>query len=61
EKHFSRSRLDEIPGLAKKTAVELLVRFGSSKKIATLTPEELQKVPGIGEKTAKKILEALNS
>ncbi|MBR6900674.1 MAG: excinuclease ABC subunit UvrC, partial [Synergistaceae bacterium] len=60
-KHMKQSRLDEIPGLGRKTVTELLVKFGSSSKIAALTSEELQTVPGIGEKTAKKILEALKS
>lgn len=60
-KHIKQSRLDEIPGLGRKTVTELLVKFGSSSKIAALTSEELQTVPGIGEKTAKKILEALKS
>ena len=59
-KHIRHSKLDEISGIGKKKAAELLVKFGSSSKIASLTPEELQTVPGIGPKFAKKILEALN-
>ncbi|MBQ9419434.1 MAG: UvrB/UvrC motif-containing protein, partial [Synergistaceae bacterium] len=59
-KHIRHSRLDEIPGIGRKKAAELLVRFGSTSKIAALTPEELQTVPGIGPKFAKKILEELN-
>ncbi|MBQ6775503.1 MAG: excinuclease ABC subunit UvrC, partial [Synergistaceae bacterium] len=47
-------------GIGRKKATELLVKFGSTSKIAKLTPEELQTVPGIGPKFAKKILEELN-
>ena len=59
EKHLRRSRLEEIPGVSRKTAVELIVRFGSAKRVSELSAEELMKVPGIGRKTAAKILEAL--
>lgn len=53
------SRLDDIPGIGKKKAAELLVKFGSVKKIAALKPEELMQVSGIGEVLAAKILEEL--
>ncbi len=58
--HVRHSRLDDIEGIGKKTAAELLVKFGSVKRIAMLSAEELMKVPGIGPITAKKILDALN-
>ena len=57
--HVRHSRLDEIHGIGRKTAAELLVRFGSVKRIAGLSADELMKVPGIGAVTAKKILEGL--
>ncbi len=59
EKHMRHSRLDDIPGIGRKKAAELLVKFGSVKKIAALSPDELQKVPGIGSVLAEKIIEAL--
>ena len=61
DKRFRHSRLEDIPGIGKKITAELLVRFGSAKKISELTKEELMKVPGIGEKIAKKILDGLNN
>ncbi len=59
EKRMRHSRLFDIPGIGKKKATELLVKFGSAEKVAALSPEELQKVPGIGQKLAEKILSAL--
>ena len=53
------SRLDDIPGIGRKKAAELLVKFGSARKISELSPEELEKVPGIGPVLAKKILDNL--
>ncbi len=59
-KHMRHSRLDDIPGIGRKKAAELLVKFGSAKKVSELSVEELQKVSGIGPKLAKIILENLN-
>ena len=59
EKRMRHSRLFDIPGVGKKKATELLVKFGSAEKVAALSPEELQKIPGVGPKMAKKILSAL--
>lgn len=59
EKGMRHSRLDDIPGIGRKTTAELLVRFGSAKKVAGLSEEELMTVPGIGHIMAKRILEGL--
>ncbi|MBQ7544765.1 MAG: excinuclease ABC subunit UvrC [Synergistaceae bacterium] len=59
DKRFRRSRLEDIPGIGKKTAAELLVRFGSARKVSELSAEELMAVPGIGKATAEKILAEL--
>ena len=59
EKRVRHSRLEDIPGIGRKVTAELLVRFGSVKRIRELSPEELMSVPGIGRKTAEKILAEL--
>ncbi len=59
EKRTRHSRLDDIPGIGRKTTAELLVRFGSAKRVAGLSVEELMTVPGIGRITAEKILAGL--
>ncbi len=60
ESRMRHSKLHEIPGIGKLRATELLVKFGSLEKIATLSPEELAKAHGIGIITANKILDFLN-
>jgi excinuclease ABC subunit C len=52
---LTRSVLEEIPGVGKHMAASLLSSFGSVKKIAVLTPEELMQVKGIGPVLAKNI------
>lgn len=59
EKHIRHSRLEDIPGIGKKTTAELLVRFGSARRVSELSVEELMSVPGIGRATAEKILGGL--
>ena len=59
EKRIRHSRLKDIPGIGRKVTAELLVRFGSVRKIRELSVEELVSVPGIGRKTAEKILAEL--
>ena len=59
DKHLRHSRLEDIPGIGRKITAELLVRFGSAKRVSELRAEDLMTVPGIGRKTAAKILEGL--
>ncbi|NLL36830.1 MAG: excinuclease ABC subunit UvrC [Fretibacterium sp.] len=54
-----RSALEDIPGIGKARAAQLLVKFGSVQRIATLEPEELSTLPGIGPTLARKIVEHL--
>ena len=59
EKRMKHSKLFDVPGIGKKKATELLVKFGSAEKVAALSPKELQKISGIGPKLAENILESL--
>lgn len=60
EKEGIRSVLDEIPGLGSVKKIELMKHFGSVKKLASVSKEDIMKVPGIGEKLAEKIWEYLH-
>ncbi len=53
------SALDGIPGLGETRRKALLTRFGSVKRLAAATPEEIATVPGIGPRTAEAIVSAL--
>lgn len=56
---FSRSALEDIPGIGKHTSALLLSAFGSVRRVAGLSEEELSSVKGIGPVTARRIKEAL--
>lgn len=60
DKQFKRSFLEEIPGIGKVLAAELITRFGSVKAIQGVSLDELQKIHGIGPKLAKTILNKLS-
>jgi len=51
-----RSVLEDIPGIGKHKAAQLLGRFGSARAIANMSAEELAAAPGIGDATAARIL-----
>jgi excinuclease ABC subunit C len=53
------SRLDRIPGIGKKRRRSLLRRFGSVKRIAAASVDDLAQTEGIGQQTARKILSFL--
>jgi len=55
------STLEEIPGLGQKRIRALLKHFGSSKRIAMATVEELSDLPGITENLAREILKILQN
>jgi excinuclease ABC subunit C len=56
---MTASALDAIPGLGAARRKALLTHFGSVKKLAEATPEEIAAVPGIGPRTAEAIATAL--
>jgi excinuclease ABC subunit C len=49
------SRLDRIPGIGEKRRKSLLRRFGSVKRIAAASVDDLAQTEGIGQQTAHKI------
>jgi excinuclease ABC subunit C len=51
--------LDDVAGLGEVRRKALLVRFGSLKKLAQATVEDILEVPGIGRRTAEAIITAL--
>ena len=55
KKSFTRSLLDEIPGIGRSRKKSLLNHFGSAKDISGASLEDLKKVDGISELIAKKI------
>jgi excinuclease ABC subunit C len=59
-KRMTASALDNVPGLGETRRKALLRHFGSLKKLAAATPEEIIEVPGIGRRTAETLLASLN-
>jgi excinuclease ABC subunit C len=60
DKKFSRSSLEDIPGMGKNRVAQLLSRFGSVRAIARLGQDELAAVPGVGPVLAERVLKALD-
>jgi excinuclease ABC subunit C len=60
-KRMTTSSLDDVPGLGDVRRKALLRHFGSLKRLADATPEEITEVPGIGRRTAEAIVAALNT
>ena len=60
-KRMTASALDAIPGLGATRRKALLTHFGSVKKLAEATPEEIAAVPGIGPRTAEAVSAALHA
>jgi excinuclease ABC subunit C len=57
---MTQSALDNVPGLGETRRKALLRHFGSLKRLAAASPEEIAEVPGIGRRTAESLLAALN-
>jgi excinuclease ABC subunit C len=58
-KRMTRSALDGVAGLGEVRRKALLRHFGSVKRLASATVDEILEVPGIGRRTAQAILAAL--
>jgi excinuclease ABC subunit C len=58
-KRMTVSSLDSIPGLGEVRRKALLRHFGSPKRLAAASVDEIAEVPGIGRRTAEAIVEAL--
>jgi excinuclease ABC subunit C len=58
-KALAVSELDSVPGLGPARRATLLRHFGSVRRIAAATPQELALVPGIGPHLADAVLAAL--
>jgi len=58
-KRMTKSTLDNVPGLGEVRRKALLRHFGSVKRLAAASVEEIMEVPGIGRRTAEAILAAL--
>ena len=61
ERELTKSKLDEISGIGEVKRTALLKKFGSSKKIAEASIDEITKIKGINEKLAQKIKDELNN
>jgi len=60
-KRMTSSTLDNVPGLGEVRRKALLRRFGSVKRLAAASVEEIAEVPGIGRRTAEAVLAALSA
>ncbi|HET9517986.1 MAG TPA: excinuclease ABC subunit UvrC [Actinoplanes sp.] len=59
-KRMTASSLDSVPGLGATRRKALLRQFGSLKRLAAATAQEIAEVPGIGRRTAEAVVAALH-
>jgi excinuclease ABC subunit C len=60
-KRMTLSALDEVPGLGAARRTALLRHFGSLKRLASATVDEISEVPGVGRHTATAVHSVLSS
>jgi excinuclease ABC subunit C len=60
-KSMTASALDGIPGLGETRRKALLKQFGSLKRLAAASVDEIIEVPGVGRHTAEAVVAALRS
>ncbi len=58
---MTASDLDSVPGIGSTRRKALLRQFGSVKRLAEASLEEIAEVPGIGKRTAQMVLDALTN
>lgn len=58
-KNFRRSRLEDIPGIGRAKAAQLITKFGSARAVMETPEEELASAQGIGPALARRIKEHL--
>jgi excinuclease ABC subunit C len=58
-KRMTASALDGVPGLGEARRKALLRRFGSLRKLAAASADEIAQVPGVGPRTAEAVVAAL--
>lgn len=58
-KSFTRSKLEDIPGIGRAKAAQLITHFGSTKAILEASEADLAVAPGIGPALAKRIISKL--
>jgi excinuclease ABC subunit C len=58
-KNFRRSKLEDIPGVGRTKAAQLITKFGSTRAIMDTAEEDLASSTGIGRTLAKRIQEHL--
>lgn len=57
DKNFRRSKLEDIPGIGKAKAAQLITKYGSTRAVLETPQEILASTPGIGAVLAKRILD----
>jgi excinuclease ABC subunit C len=60
-KRMTLSALDEVPGLGAARRTALLKHFGSLKRLASATVDEISEVPGVGRHTATAVHSVLSA
>jgi excinuclease ABC subunit C len=60
-KRMTLSALDEVPGLGAARRTALLRHFGSLKRLASATVDEISEVPGVGRHTATAVHSVLSA
>ncbi|MGD9667074.1 MAG: GIY-YIG nuclease family protein [Synergistaceae bacterium] len=58
-KNFRRSKLEDVPGVGRTKAAQLITKFGSTRAIMDTAEEDLASAPGIGRTLAKRIQQHL--